>query len=152
MAFEMGPETRELQGTWDLTTYGFKMDGRGMKLLVDGMKEKKIRGIKCQQCGTVYVPGPTYCRKCFIDIDEVAEAADTGEVMSFTVEMADVRGNPLDEFRVSAMIKLDGCDTWFVGTIIGIDWQDVKVGMKVKTIWVDDPQGTLSDIEHFEPA
>jgi uncharacterized OB-fold protein len=150
MTFEMGEETRIVQGMWDISTYQYMIDGGGMKLLVDSMKEKKIRGIKCHQCGTVYVPGPTFCRKCYIDIDEVAEVQDTGVVMSYAVEMADVRGNPVDDYRLTAMIKLDGADTWIIGTITGIDWHDAKIGMRVKTIWVDEPVGSLSDIDRFE--
>ena len=151
MTFEMGEETREVQGTWDISTYNFLIDGGGMKLLADGMKEKKIRGIKCPQCETVYVPGPTFCRKCYIDIDEVVEIGETGVVMSYAVEMADVRGNPLEEFRLTAMIKLDGADTWIIGTISGMDWQDASIGMRVKAIWVDEPAGSLADIDRFEP-
>jgi len=150
MTFEMGEETRIVQGMWDISTYQYMIDGRGMKLLVDSMKEKKIRGIKCSNCGTVYVPGPTFCRKCYIDCDEVVEVQDTGEVMSFAVEMADVRGNPVEEFKLTAMIKLDGADTWIIGTITGIDWKDARIGMRVKTIWVDEPVGSLSDIDRFE--
>jgi len=151
MAFEMGEETRQVQGTWALTTYNFRTEATGVKLLAEGLKEKKILGIKCPQCGTVYVPGPFYCRKCFIEIDEVVEVEHTGTVMSYAVEMADVRGNPLEEIRISAMIKLDGADTWFVGRIMGIDWKDVKVGMRVKIVWVDEPQGNFGDIARFEP-
>ena len=150
MEFEMGPETRQVQGTWDVSTYKFRMDGTGVRLLTEGMKDKKIKGIRCPECGMVYVPGPTYCRKCFVDIDEVVELKDTGTVMSYTVEMADVRGNPRDEFLISAMIKLDGADSWFVSTVKGIDWQEFKVGMRVKAVWVDEPAGSLSDIENFE--
>lgn len=150
MTFEMGEETRIVQGMWDISTYQYMIDGRGMKLLVDSMKEKKIRGIKCSNCGTVYVPGPTFCRKCYIDCDEVVEVQDAGEVMSYAVEMADVRGNPVEEFKLTAMIKLDGADTWIIGTITGIDWKDARIGMRVKTIWVDEPVGSLSDIDRFE--
>ena len=150
MAFEMGPETRQVQGMWETSTYHYRMEGGGVKLLTEAMKEKKLKGIRCPECGMVYVPGPTYCRKCFIDIDEVAEVKDTGTVMSYTVEMADVRGNPRDEFLISAMIKLDGADSWFVGAVTGIDWKDAKVGMRVKSIWVDEPVGSLVDIERFE--
>jgi len=150
MTFEMGEETRIVQGMWDISTYQYMIDGRGMKLLVDSMKEKKIRGIKCSNCGTVYVHGPTFCRKCYIDCDEVVEVQDTGEVMSFAVEMADVRGNPVEDYKLTAMIKLDGADTWIIGTITGIDWKDARIGMRVKTIWVDEPVGSLSDIDRFE--
>jgi hypothetical protein len=151
MAFEMGEETRQVQGTWDVSTYNYKVNASGMRLLVDSMKEKKIRGVRCGECGTVYVPAPTYCRKCFIDIDEIVEIAETGVVMSYAVEMSDVRGNPLDDWRLTAMIKLDGADTWIIGTISNLDdWKDAKIGMKVKAIWVDNPAGSLADIDRFE--
>lgn len=151
MAFEMGEETRQVQGMWDVSTYKYKVNGAGMKLLVDSMKEKKIRGMKCSQCGTVYVPAPTYCRKCFCDVDEVVEVGTEGVVMSYTVEMADVRGNPLEEFRLTAMMQLDGADTWIIGTISNLDdWHDMKVGMRVRAVWVDEPVGSLADIDRFE--
>ena len=38
MTFEMGEETREVQGTWDISTYNYLVDGAGIKLLVDSMK------------------------------------------------------------------------------------------------------------------
>lgn len=151
MAFKMGEETRQVPGTWDISTYKYKIEGRGLNLLIEAMAEKKIRGVRCHECGTVYVPGPTFCRKCFIDIDEVVEVEDTGEVVSYAVEMSNMRGEPLDEKRITAMIKLDGSDTWIVGTITDIDWEDVEVGMKVKSVWVDEPAGKLNDIDHFEP-
>jgi uncharacterized OB-fold protein len=150
MTFEMGPETRQVQGTWDVSTYKYRMDGTGVHLLAQAMKEKKIKGLRCPECGTVYVPGPTYCKKCFVDIDEVVEVKDTGTVMSYTVEMADVRGNPRDDFLINAMIKLDGADSWFVSTVQNIDWQEFKVGMRVKAVWIDEPVGSMTDIDHFE--
>jgi|BarGraNGADG00312_1021997.scaffolds.fasta_scaffold22362_1 uncharacterized protein len=152
MAFEMGPETRQVQAMWDVSTYKYKIDGRGMKVLVDAMKDKKIKGIKCPQCGRVYVPGPTFCRDCFIDIDEIVEVKDTGTIISFAVELTDVRGKPLDEWRASAMIKLDGADSFIGGTVKVDDWHDVHIDQKVKAVWADEPVGSLSDIDHFEPV
>jgi len=152
MTFEMGPETREVQATWDVTTYQYKLDGRGAKVLAEGMKDRTIRGIRCPQCERVYVPGPTYCRVCYIPIDEVVDCSDEGVIMSFCIEMADVRGNPMDEHRVSAMIKFDGAVTWFIGTVHDIDPMDVKIGMKVKAVWKDETEGNLGDILKFVPV
>lgn len=151
MAWEMGEDTRQVPGHWHVSTYKYKIDGGGLKLLADGMKDRKILGIRCPQCGTVYVPGPTFCRKCYVDIDEVVEAEDTGIVMSYAVEMANVRGEPLDEPRISAMIKLDGADTWMVGVIKNVTKDDMEVGMRVKAYWIDEPKGNLGDIDRFEP-
>ncbi len=151
MAFQMGEETRTFPITWDVSANKYKIESRGLRILTEGMKDKKIRGIRCHECDTVYIPGPFYCRKCHIEIDEVVEVKDTGTVMSFAVDMADIRGNPLPEKRISAMIKLDDCDAWFIGTVENMDWKDAKVGMRVKSIWVDEPQGKFSDIDHFEP-
>lgn len=150
MAFEMGPETRQVQAMWDVSTYKYRMEGGGLRLLTEAMKEKKIKGIRCPECGMVYVPGPTYCRKCFTDIDEVVEVKDTGTVMSYCVELADVRGNPRPEPQISAMIQLDGADSWFVGAVYGIEAEDFKIGMRVKAVWADEPAGSLTDIERFE--
>lgn len=152
MAFEMGEETRQVQATWDISTNSYKVDGRGMKIMADAMKEKKLRGIRCPECGTVYMPGPTFCRKCYIDIDDIVGVKDTGVVKSFAVEMSDVRGNPLDRVRISAMIQMDGADTWVVGALEDIDWKDVKVGMKIKAIWKENPEGNFGDIDRFVPT
>ncbi|MDD5748148.1 MAG: hypothetical protein PHP64_03725 [Actinomycetota bacterium] len=151
MAFQMGEETRQVQGTWAISQYKFRIESSGLKLLCDGMKEKKLLGIRCSQCGTVYIPGPFYCRKCLIEINEVVEVEPTGTVMSYAAEMADVRGNLLEEIRITAMIKPDGADTWMIGRIMGIDWKKMKVGMRVKVVWVDEPQGNFGDIARYEP-
>lgn len=151
MAWEMGEETREVPGSWDVSSYRYKIEDSGLRLLCDAMKEKKFRGIRCHECGTVYVPGPTYCRKCFVEINEIVDVGDAGEIMSYAVEYSDVRGNPLDNERVSAMIQLDGSDSWFVGIIEDVEPDDVHVGMRVKAEWIHEPQGNFGDIARFVP-
>jgi uncharacterized OB-fold protein len=48
------------------------------------------------------------------------------------------------------MIQLDGADSWFVGAVYGIEAEDFKIGMRVKAVWVDEPAGSLTDIERFD--
>ena len=45
-----------------------------------------------------------YCRKCHIEINEPAEVSDHGEIMTYTIGYADVRGNPLEEPRVAPVV------------------------------------------------
>ena len=148
----MADETKVVQSSWDLSTYKWKVEAEGLRLLVKGTKDKKILGRKCHKCGTVYIPGPTYCRKCFIDIDKVVEAKPTGVLGAFTVNLADVRGNPLQEITITGCIKIDGSDSYIMGRLDGwTDWKTVKQGMKVKVVWAQQTTGALSDIYGFAP-
>jgi uncharacterized OB-fold protein len=141
-----------VQATWDLTKYTWKIQGLGLQTLLEGFKRAVFQGIRCPDCGTVYVPGPSYCRKCLIDIDEVVEVSDEGTVETFAVELADVRGNPVETPNISAMIKLDGADTWLIAVIREVaDWHDVHVGMRVKAVWKSERAGSLADYEYFKP-
>lgn len=145
-------ETRVVKDYLDLSSYTWKVEADGLKLLVDGLKDRKILGRRCPKCKTVYVPGVPFCRKCFIDIDEVVEVSNEGEIVTFTVNLADIRGNPVDNPTISVAVKLDGADSWFMGTLTGIDWKDVKVGMRVKLVLKEEPKGALADIVGFVPA
>jgi len=144
-------ETRIIESNWDISTYKFKIEADALNLLMKGFKEKKILGRKCQSCGTVYVPGPTYCRKCLKEIDAIVEVKDTGTLGTFTVNLADIRGNPLDKPNIVAYAKLDGSDTWLMSRLEGwSDWKTVHSGMRVKIIWKDKTEGVLADILHFQ--
>jgi uncharacterized OB-fold protein len=144
-------ETREVQGTWDVSTFKFRLEGTALRRMLAGMKDAKLIGAKCPQCGMVYLPGSFICRKCQIEIDEEVEVSDHGEVMTFTIGYADVRGNPLDEPRAAAYVKLDGCDTWIMGVLEGAKLEDIHVGMRVKVNWAENRTGSLQDMAYFGP-
>jgi hypothetical protein len=144
-------ETRVVNASWELSTYKFRIEGRGLRLMLDGMKQGRFKGIRCHKCGMVYLPGPFYCRKCHVKIDEPVEIGDHGTIKSFTAVMSDIRGNPLENPMVTVMVKLDGCDSWIMGNLLDVDWRDVKVGMRVKIKWKEEGErtGTLQDMEGF---
>ncbi len=147
----MTEETRIIESTWDLTAYQFKIEADALNLFVKGLKDKKILGRKCRVCGTVYVPGPTYCRKCLVDIDQVVEVSQEGRLDAFTVSLADVRGKPVENPFISCTVKLDGTDSFLMGVLEGwTDWRSVKEGMRVKVVFKDVTQGALADLSHFQ--
>ncbi len=119
-------ETRTVSAQWELSTYKFRIEGGGLQLMLEGMKEGKFRGVRCHKCGFVYVPAPFYCRKCYVKIHEPVEVGDHGTIMSYTVVMSDIRGNPMEEPQVSLMVKLDGCDSWIMGTLMGVGYRAAR--------------------------
>jgi hypothetical protein len=149
---EKTTETRIVKDSWDLSTYQWRVETDGLKLLVDGFKEKKVLGRKCHKCGTIYIPGQKFCRKCFIDIDQVVEVSDKGSLVSYTATLSDIRGNPFPDPRIAAVVKLDGCDAWLMGQIKGVDYKQLKVGMKLRIVWKEQTSGVIADLDHFGPA
>ena len=148
---EEAKETRQVTDSWDLGLYSWKVEAEGLKLLVDGMKDKKILGRKCEKCKTVYVPGVSYCRKCFCDINTIVEVQPTGKIGTFTVNVADVRGQALAEPQVICCFQLDGADSWFMGTLETKEWKKVHVGMPVRVRFRKETKGELADLECWEP-
>jgi uncharacterized OB-fold protein len=144
-------ETREVQGTWDVSTFKFRLEGTALRRMLAGMKDAKLIGAKCPECGMVYLPGSFLCRKCHIEIDEAVEISDHGEVMTYTIGYADVRGNPLDEPRTAVYVKFDGCDTWIMGVFEGAKPEEMHVGMRVKVNWAENRTGSLQDMAYFSP-
>ncbi|HDH96099.1 MAG TPA: Zn-ribbon domain-containing OB-fold protein [Proteobacteria bacterium] len=149
---DKGNETRIVKDYWDLSAYSWTIEAEGLKLLTEGLKERKILGRRCHKCKTVYVPGQKFCRKCLVDIDEVVEVGQEGEVVTYTVGLADIRGEPLEEPIISVVVKLDGSDSWMMGILNDIDWKEVKVGMRVKLVLKEETKGELADIVGFVPA
>ena len=78
--------------------------------------------------------------------------SQTGKVVTYTVGLADVRGNPVDNPEISVVIKLEGSDGWMMGSLKEIDWREVKVGMPVKLILREETKGELADVVGFVPA
>jgi len=151
----MAPESREtrtVSDAWDLGLYRWKVEADGLKVLVDGLRQGKILGRKCGACGSVYVPAVSYCRKCFLDIQDLVEVGTRGTVRTFTVNLADVRGNPVDEPQVLGCFQLEGSDSWIMGSLVIDDWRKVRVGMPVRIRFREERKGELADIECWEPV
>ena len=55
---------------------------------------------------------------------------------------------------VSAYILLDGADIAFLHLILGIDADEVRMGMRVKAVWKPREEWgtTIENIRHFEPT
>lgn len=144
-------ETRQTKDSLDMSLFKWRIEADGLELLVQGFKEKKVLGRKCRKCGTVYAPGPSFCRKCLIDINDVVEVSRKGKIACYTVGLADVRGNPVEEISVSVQVKFDGADSWMLGNLEIDDWKKVYVGMPAELVLREETNGTLADIVCFRP-
>ena len=132
--------------------------GKTWPRFFDGLKEEKIRGTKCADCGRVYVPARTFCPVCFTDMTQWVDVKPEGKIVTWTLVREKYYGQVKEPPYVVALIKLDGADCGFSHFIGGIDLSDakqvrqkLKTGAKVKAVWRSGKNGNIADIEYFTP-
>lgn len=126
----------------------------------DELKNGRIMGTKCPECGRVLVPARKFCPRCFVDTTEWVEVSDEGIIETSTLvgEKLQFEGQPMKPPYGLAIIKLDGADVGLSHFIGGIDFSDpekamekMKPGMRVKAVWSEERRGRITDIQYFKP-
>lgn len=105
-----------------------------IKHYLDGLKEGKILGTKCKNCGKVMTPQKPVCEKCgSTDLEEI-EFKGEGTIRSFTIiNVAPPQFTDKAPYVV-VIVHLDEGPS-IVGRLIGVDPtkpEKIKIGMRVK--------------------
>lgn len=125
----------------------------GSEFITTIRDHKKIKGVRCTTCDTVFVPPRQTCERCMETISgNWVDLGATGELVNFTVVRYDDGHLPRKAPFVLGLIKLAGADTPLVHIIDGIDPEQVEVGMTVQAVFADESTNTILDIDRFEPV
>lgn len=124
----------------------------GSKFLKTLRDEKTILGIKCEKCNKVFVPPRSVCEyhieeKC----TEWVKLPGTGVIDGFTVVRYEEPYQPVKPPYIMALIKLDGADSSLTHIVKGVEFDKMKIGLKVKAVFAKETTSTIMDIDHFEP-
>ena len=143
--------TRTMPGSWYLSSYKFKFNITHIQPFLDKLKEKKLVGLQCSSCNSVFFPPKFVCGKCLVKPDRWVDLRDTGRVASFTVaylkdpETGDIIEKPI------VLVRQDGADTTYMIELNSeIDYKDTYIGMPVKVHWSENLNGNLSDLEYYD--
>jgi hypothetical protein len=118
-----------------------------------GLAEKKIMGEKDPVNGDVYVPPRGMSPIVGLPTTEQVELPDTGTLAAFCVVHIGFGVNAPPTPFVSALVLLDGAAVSVYGTLLEIPIEEVRTGMRVQAVWVDDDQlgTTFENIKHWRP-
>jgi uncharacterized OB-fold protein len=106
----------------------------------DACKAHEFRAQQCSSCGAFRWPPAGLCPQCRSWDFEWTTLPGTGRVYSFVaVHYVSVQAFFDDVPYVIANICMDGTDenVIFLSNVIGIPWEQVKVGMPVKVLFDD---------------
>jgi acetyl-CoA C-acetyltransferase len=127
--------------------------GVAIARFLDGLRDGKLFGRECRNCGRVLVPPRMFCEQCFRGTDAWVQVEDTGIVQTYSVCHVSWDMQPLDDPSLPAVIAIDGSDGGFLHMLGEVAPDDVSIGMTVEAVWkpVGERTGSILDIAYFRP-
>lgn len=104
--------------------------------------------------GPVYFPAREADPATGLPTTEFVEVADTGTITTFAIINIPFTGQRINPPYVAAYVLLDGADIPFLTLVSDVDAADVRMGMRVKAVWLPREQWTygMENIEYFRPT
>jgi len=137
----------QLRYAWDA--------GSAVSGFLEGLKEGRILGRRCNRCMRVLVPPRAFCERCFRSTDEWVEVKDTGKINTYSVSYVNNDASRRDKPLIVAVIEIDGASPGmgFLHVLGEVEPSKVHVDMKVKAVWKprDERVGAITDIKYFKP-
>ena len=99
----------------------------------EGLKEGKIYATKCQKCGKLHFPPVADCGDCCSSNVKWMELEGEGEIETFTQVVVKPASFSKESDYIVAIARLkEGVRA--LAWLIGVEREDVKVGMKVRLV------------------
>jgi len=84
------------------------------------LRQNKLLGLRCQQCGAVTIPPQMVCGKCASSTMDIVELSGRGKIQSFTTVYVAPEGRREEAPYIIVLVELDE-GPWIMGNLIGID-------------------------------
>lgn len=148
-----GVEPVRVVGTPARLDYTFTA-GAATTRFLRGVATKRILGERCGVCGKVYVPPRGSCPTDGVPTAEQVELPHTGVVTTFCVVNLQFYGQAMEVPYVCATVLLDGADIGLFGLVQEIPFDEVRMGLRVEAVWVDDDElaPTFTSVRWWRPT
>ncbi|MEK7806507.1 MAG: Zn-ribbon domain-containing OB-fold protein [Chloroflexota bacterium] len=114
---------------------------------------RRILASPCPKCRDRLLPPKMYCERCFEETSEDwVPVEGPGYLRSFTVLHRSLEEEALDPPVVVALVGWPGVRGGLIHRVLGVDPNQVTLGMAVEPVWADTRLGAMSDISHFRPV
>ncbi len=128
--------------------------GLAQSRYLHGMARGKFLGQRCPACHQVYVPPRGSCPTDGVATTDEVELGNTGTVTTYCVVNVPFQGQSIEIPYICAQILLDGANIAFMGLIQEIPAGEVRMGLRVEAVWVDEADLglTSASVKYFRPS
>ncbi len=99
----------------------------------EALKQNKLLGLKCKQCGTITVPPKIVCGNCASANLDIVELSGKGKIQTFTTVFVPPEGRESECPYVIVLVELDE-GPWIMGNLTGIDPNKVTMDIMGKRV------------------
>lgn len=103
----------------------------------EALKNDKLLGLKCQQCGNIIVPPKMVCEKCNSTDMEIIELSGKGKIRTFTTINVPPEGRETETPYTIVMVELEE-GPWLTGNLSGVDVANVTMDIIGKPVMMKD--------------
>lgn len=115
-----------------------------------GLREQLLLGIKGSQ-GQVLVPPTEYDPATGEELTELVEVGPGGVVDTWCWVRTPMPKHPLQRPFAWALVRPDGADVGFLQPVDAGSPDTMATGMRVRPRWAAEREGTIHDLECWEP-
>jgi uncharacterized protein len=105
-----------------------------VKEYLTALRQNRLMGVKCRECGFVTTPPRLACRRCQSLQTETVEVGGRGKIVSFTVVCIPPESHRGRTPYLVVLVELDE-GSWIMGNLNGVDPANVTtdiIGRRVK--------------------
>jgi uncharacterized OB-fold protein len=99
----------------------------------EALKQNKLLGLKCKQCGAVTVPPKITCGNCASADLDIVELSGKGKIQTFTTVFVPPEGRETECPYVIVLVELNE-GPWIMGNLTGIDPNKVTMDIMGKKV------------------
>ena len=100
----------------------------------EALKQNKLLGLKCRECGSITTPPIFVCRKCSSTEMEVTQLTGKGTIQTFSTIYITSEGRESEVPYITTIVQLEE-GPWTMGNLIGVNPEEASldlIGKKVK--------------------
>lgn len=97
------------------------------------LKQDKLMGLKCNDCGNITCPPMMVCAECASTNLEIVQLSGNGKIVTFTTSYIAAEGRENETPYTIAMVELDE-GPWIMGNLVSMDTKKVTMDVIGKQV------------------